>query len=645
MKKTKIGLVQINNSFSSQNYFPYSTGLLQAYAEKKLKNIGDFEFLSPIYKRIPIEESAKHLSEADAVFFSTYVWNFRASSQIAEMIKKNKPETLTVFGGCRVPQQQDIETFLREVPYVDIVCHGEGEGVFVNLLDKIKARDFSDVLSISFINKHDKVIKTNSAPRISQLDEIPSPYLLGTFDKLIKDRPEETWIGLWETNRGCPFACSFCEWGGHYEQKMNKFSMDRLNAEAEWFGKNGIEFIFCCDSNFGIFPRDFEIVENMVEIKKKYGYPKALSVQNTKNSSDKTFEIQKLLDKTGLSKGVNLAFQSLYEPTLKAVGRKNIRSSTFHHLQKRFNLEKIATFSDIILGLPEETYDTFVDGVSKLIAGGQHNRIQFNNLSILPNSEMAYPEYQEKYGIKTIETELVNIHGSLDGGEINETQQLVIGTRTMPLEDWARVRAFSWMTSLLYFDKLLQIPFTNINAMHNVDYKELISGFENADSKEYPVIADISRKFIEKAKDMQKGGSEYCESKEWLNIWWPADELTFIELYARGKLDKFYNESESIFKKLLQNKGFSEDIVVPSVTLNKSLIKLPGFNSDFNFDSDFNIWEFYNGKLSGENVSLINGRHEYKIDRTSEKWDSIEDWCKKVVWYGNKKGDYMYSCK
>ena len=57
----------------------------------------------------------------------------------------------------------------------------------------------------------------------------------------------------------------------------------------------------------------------------------------------------------------------------------------------------IKTFSDIILGLPEETYQSFTEGVGKLVSMGQHNRIQFNNLSILPNTEMGDPEYLEKY--------------------------------------------------------------------------------------------------------------------------------------------------------------------------------------------------------------------------------------------------------
>ena len=33
----KIGLMQINNSFSGQSYFPYSVGMLQAYAKENLK--------------------------------------------------------------------------------------------------------------------------------------------------------------------------------------------------------------------------------------------------------------------------------------------------------------------------------------------------------------------------------------------------------------------------------------------------------------------------------------------------------------------------------------------------------------------------------------------------------------------------------
>ena len=40
------------------------------------------------------------------------------------------------------------------------------------------------------------------------LSELPSPFLNGVFDELVRNNPNEKWIGLWETNRGCPFQCT-----------------------------------------------------------------------------------------------------------------------------------------------------------------------------------------------------------------------------------------------------------------------------------------------------------------------------------------------------------------------------------------------------------------------------------------------------
>ena len=66
MKKTKVGLAQINNSFSGQNYLPYSVGLLQAYAQKYLKVPSAYEFMLPIYLREAVEVSMRKLEEPNA---------------------------------------------------------------------------------------------------------------------------------------------------------------------------------------------------------------------------------------------------------------------------------------------------------------------------------------------------------------------------------------------------------------------------------------------------------------------------------------------------------------------------------------------------------------------------------------------------
>ncbi|MBR9706730.1 radical SAM protein [Candidatus Pacearchaeota archaeon] len=645
--KTELGLVQINNSFGNQTYFPLSIGFLQAYAQEHLANINDFSFKTPIYKRGPIKQSLEHLTGSRAVFFSTYNWNMNAASQIASELKKVDQEILTVFGGCEIPKD-NAEQFLRDRPFIDLAVHGEGEKVFTSILENYNDRNWEQVPSLSYIDGNGKYRETEKAKRIDDLTTIPSPYLAGVFDQMMKDNPQDIWLGLWETNRGCPFQCSFCEWGSDYQKRLHQHELERVLKEVDWFSKNKVEFVFCADSNFGMLERDLDIAKQFVTNKEKFGYPKAFSVQNTKNSTEKSYQVQKTLSDGGLSKGVNLAFQSMNPDTLNAIGRKNIPNDTFHELQRRFNIDGIETFSDIILGLPEESYQTFTKGISELISGGQQNRIQFINLSILANSQMGDPEYQKKYGFHTVEGDMINIHGSLDAGtDIMEKQTLVVGTKDMPKEDWIKARTFGWMTSALYFNKLLQIPFNVINSCYDVDYDKIVEEFMKVDKKDSPIIHGMNQFFQERAHGAQKGEPEFCRSEKYLNIWWPADELSMIKICAEGNLEGFYQESQKVIEKILDSRSidYNPGLISNAIDLNNQLIKRPFTNTDVQVDLEHNVWEIYKDSKAGNPIDVQEGKFSYLIDRSTETWDSWNEWAQKVVWYGNKRGAYVYKCK
>ncbi len=640
----KIGLVQINNSFSRQNYLPYSVGLLQAYVERHAKAPSPYEFLLPIYSRLPVQKAVKRLKGAEVIGFSTYVWNIRISLEIAKAIKAENPETLIVFGGPHVPDRS--EEFLRQHPFIDVCCHGEGERTFFEILENGSSRRWENIPSISFLKEDGSFISHPKASRINDLSEIPSPYLEGVFDRLAEANPDEQWLALWETNRGCPFSCTFCDWGSAVQSKVFTFDLDRLFREIDWFANRRMEFIFCCDANFGILPRDLEIAQYVAEVKKKWNYPRALSVQNTKNATERAYKVQKLLADSGLNKGVTISLQSLDPNTLKDIKRANISSASFQELQRRFTRDRVETYSDLILGLPGETYNSFAGGVSQVIENGQHNRIQFNNLSILPNAEMGNPEYQEKYGMVTVETRVVNIHGSLAESEeeIFETQQLVIATQAMPHEDWRRVRAFSWTAGFLHFDKVLQIPLVMLHEVTGVSYQELFEVFTEGNLESFPTLSEIKTFFLEKARDIQEGGAEYCCSEQWLNIWWPADEYILIKLCTENKLEKFYQEAEAILAQFLKEKSLQipQPILQEAVMLNQSLLKKPFQTEDLNLELGYNLWEFYQAAISGIKIPLEEKVSHYHIDRTTETWSSWEDWFKEVIWYGNKKGAYLY---
>jgi hypothetical protein len=340
--------------------------------------------------------------------------------------------------------------------------------------------------------------------------------------------------------------------------------------------------------------------------------------------------------------------------TLKAIKRDNIKLSTYYEIQRRFAAEGVETMSDLILGLPGETYDSFTRGVSAIIENGQHNRIQFNNLSILPNAEMGDPEYQKRYGMVTVESKVVNIHGELveSEDEVFETQELVIATNSMPKEDWVRTRAFCWMAGLLHFDKVLQIPLVVLHESASLSYEELIKLFSEGAFKKldadaagtFPILSEIHQFFLDKARDIQNAGAEYCYSKEWLNIWWPADEYILIKICVEGRLEAFYREVHEVLGLFLQSKsiGGVADIIQDAIHLNRSLIKLPFQTTDLQLELSHNIWEFYRSVLEGRRIPLEEETTVFHIDRTREKWGTWADWFQKVIWWGNKKGAYLY---
>lgn len=645
-QKIKAGWVQIGESFGNQYYLPYSVGILETYARAYLGRPEDYDFISPIYRRMPLSQAVEHLFGARLVFFSAYLWNFRSSLSLAEGLKKAHPDALIVFGGPQIPEKSgDLEAFLRRHPFIDMGCPGEGEIPVLKLLEHCREQRWDLVPSIAYLDRRGDYIRNPMIERISDLNTIPSPYLTGTFDPLMAENPDVTWSAMWETNRGCPFSCAFCAWGSGNKKKVYQYDLKRLFAEIDWFSGRKIEFVFCCDANYGMFDRDLDIARRMAENKEHGGYPQAFSVQNTKNSTKKIFQLQKILNDAGLQKGVNLALQSVHEATLKSIRRANIRVDVYHDLQRMFTEAGIATFSDIILGLPEETYETLTEGAVSLIENGQHNKIQFINLAVLENTAMAEKDYRERYGLITQESEIIPHHTSLSDEDGYEIQTLVVGTKTMPKERWVDARVFCWMITLLHFDKLLQIPFILLNRICGASYRVMTEIFLGEDAR-YPCISEIHALFRRKALDIQNGGPEVEAAPEWLNIWWPVDEYMLIRLNRNRLLTSFYSEAEAALADFLRVNRLScpEGLLGEAVALNRSLMKAPFIDFDLEIAQTWNVFEMYRRALVGEEIPLKRGAFRYRIDRRSGTWSSWEDWYREVIWYGTKRGAFLYPC-
>lgn len=653
MEKTLVGIVQMNNEFDGQVYLPLVAGYLEAIikADEQLKD--KFDFIEPIFTRLKVDEAISQLERCKIVGFSVYVWNEQLTLRIASELKRRNKNCLIIFGGPHVPD--NAETYMSANTFIDICVHNEGEIAFKNILERFEISDFEGIPNTSVrktLNVDQGIIKTPNAKRLNSLAEIPSPFLTGIFDKILENNQNKKFLALWESNRGCPFQCSFCDWGSATASKVNQFDINRLMDEIEWIAKSKIEFVFVCDANFGILPRDEEIVRHVSKMKSMYGFPKAFSVQNTKNVKERAFGVQKLLSDSGLGKGVTLSMQSLNEETLKFIKRDNISLDSYADLQNRFREEKVMTYSDLILGLPGETLVSWKKGIEKLIASGQHNRIQFNNLSILPNAEMGAVEYQLLYGFEKVMTQIINVHGSkkLLEDDVQELQELVIATKHMDKQDWVLARVFAWWVAFLYFDKICQIPLMVLTSKSGKTTVEIIEYFLSNISN-FQVLSQINKNFIDHAENIQAGGFEYIWDPDLIDVFWPADEYAFIIISKNSQIGSFYSEFESVL--LNFEKEFALNSNSPSasskfslssaVSLNQFLLNVPEGQQLGEVGSGVEfLYDWYLKAPYAKDLLIKEGELSERI-LPSRKFFPFESWCREIVWYGHRSGSYIFN--
>ena len=84
----------------------------------------------------------------------------------------------------------------------------------------------ADVPGLSF-RLGDRVVRTAPRDRIADLNTIPSAVLLGIYDGFIPAGGGPGGLNL-ETNRGCPYGCTFCDWGSATLSRIRKFDLDRV---------------------------------------------------------------------------------------------------------------------------------------------------------------------------------------------------------------------------------------------------------------------------------------------------------------------------------------------------------------------------------------------------------------------------------
>lgn len=646
MNKKKIQLMQLNNNYGNQYYLPYSIGVLSAYVKQFTEITNCFEFQPFIYKREPLEIIVSKIGNVDVFAVSSYSWGWELSKQVGRQVRDLNPEALIIYGGPHVPD--DCPDFFIENEFIDIAVHGEGEAVFLEILKEYtSSSDFSNIPGISYNDKKkDQVIHNSKSARNTTFSDLPSPYLNGEFDLLMENNPGIEWMAPWETNRGCPFKCTFCDWGSATASKVVEFGWDKITQEIEWFAKNKIGYILGCDANFGIRKRDIEIAKLLVASKEKTGYPKDFAVCFTKNSTQAIFGVGEILHAGGMLKAVSISMQSLNENALVAIKRDNIKLDVFKELLAKYNHAGITTFTELILGLPGETYESFADGICTLLDNGQHSQIFIYNCSIMPNAEMGSRTYQEQYEIKTVAIPIFTAHSKHDfNNTVVEYDQIIVQTKNMSIDAWRKMHHFSWIVQSFHMLGLLQSVAIFLRYNVNINYRDFYEalleyGYNNPES-----CIGSELLILNEVLDRVLAGGEYGQYLyEFSDISWPVEEASFLRFSKRK--NELYEEINLIILNYLNSKKISmgHDLLGELISYQKIIVANPEDEHDVEIDLNFNIPEVVSAYRNGDEMKLLEAKNSYNIIRPNRCNGDLELFSRTVVWYGRKRGKLSYKC-
>jgi radical SAM superfamily enzyme YgiQ (UPF0313 family) len=441
---------------------PLNIACLAAYTDDKLRG----KIKIKLFKYPKNLEKALKKSPPDILGLSNYSWNTRLNEVFLELAKELNPRIKTIIGGPHIRlEAKDIKKFLLRKPNLDYYIIHEGEVPFEELVknmlkgdDSILPRGCAGMIKGKF-----QYIPVDFTQKKLKID-FPSPFLNGWLDPFLKD---PNMIPLLETNRGCPFGCAYCCWGGKEYAKLRQRSMELVQKELDYVADHSagqVTWIFC-DANFGILPRDIEIAKKIREVMDRTGYPVNAYLWHSKNAGNRNIEIAKI---TKANLGY-IAIQSTDPEVLNIVGRGALRFRDFNTQIAYYKKHNLGVLTDILIGLPGESAKSHAHSLKEAFEMG-YDDIEPLNIRLLPGSRYETDEWRQKFKVKTKFRPIFGAYGIYNNKRVFEIEESVRETKDMTEKQLNSFKVIHWLIYFIWnigiFKPYLRYAFNNkINPM------------------------------------------------------------------------------------------------------------------------------------------------------------------------------------
>ncbi len=414
MKKGFRRLALISLDWARPKDPPLSLGHASILANLKAHNVEvEAKAWSVNTKQFNVSEVTKDiLDQADSrtdVGIGTFIWNEPHVQQIIKTLKEKKFPGRIILGGPQISYvSQGIE---RYYPEADVFIRGYAEGALTSLM--LNQEPYPFIRGVHYAGQPSLGLSATA-----DLTHLPSPFLTGII-------PPQSFI-RWETQRGCPFSCSFCQ---HKEadpsKKRRPFAEERIDQEIDWIASSRINDIAVLDPTFNSGGSYLRILERLAHKK----FQGKISLQcRIEMVSPAFLDVVQEINRFG-KVVLEFGLQTIHKEEMKIIERPN-NLTKIKSLLPGVIKRGIETEISLIFGLPKQTVQSFQETID-FCKDHEVSKICAFPLMLLRGTKL----YDRKSELGLIES--TDVHFKIP--RLQDGIPHVVASPSFSYEDWLRM--------------------------------------------------------------------------------------------------------------------------------------------------------------------------------------------------------------
>ena len=387
---------------------------LKTYIDLFYQDIADqLEWSIPIQQEVSDEELIQHIEQTDTDILCTshYLWNHAfLTAQLSRIRPKLKHTVKVVAGGPGIDVNNN-HNFFEQYPYIDYAVYSAGEQAFADIVDHL----VNDKPMIAF-NTSNCAWKNNTTGRtvvadykfVKMIETSPFVHNKDLFSAMVSDIKKKNISKLWlpyTLTRGCPYACTFCDWNSGLGNKVSR-RKNTYQQEIDLFQQLGVTNIYLSDANVGQYDEDIDMIDYFAQKNLQENAGFHVGGNFSKLNKENNLKIFNIMARGQLvNKTLNFSIQDTNQEVLKNINRPDVgwdvHVAMANELREKY--PHLIVKAQLIYGLPGQTPTTWQHTLEQVTKQNILPIIYLNEP--LPDSPAIYDsEYQQQFQYEYIDS-------------------------------------------------------------------------------------------------------------------------------------------------------------------------------------------------------------------------------------------------